>query len=67
MSKILNVILLLLAVSATDVFAQTVSKPLGAGVFAPDFTLMDQNGRKVSLSDSKGKSPVLLVFYRGYW
>jgi peroxiredoxin len=34
---------------------------------APDFTLEDQNGNKVTLSDSRGKSPVVLVFYRGYW
>ena len=37
------------------------------GETAPDFTLDDQNRRKITLSESRGKSPVVLVFYRGYW
>ena len=41
--------------------------PVAVGETAPDFTLQDQNGRKVSLSQARGKSPVVLVFYRGYW
>ena len=43
------------------------SSPIGVGDLAADFVLTDQNGRKVTLSDSRGKSPVILVFYRGYW
>ena len=43
------------------------SIPIGVGDVAPDFTLADQNGHKVTLSDSRGKSSVVLVFYRGYW
>jgi peroxiredoxin len=34
---------------------------------APDFTLSDERGRKVTLSEARGKAPVVLVFYRGYW
>jgi peroxiredoxin Q/BCP len=30
---------------------------------APDFTLPDENGRSVKLSDYRGKSPVVLYFY----
>lgn len=41
------------------------TEPLKVGEVAPDFTLLDQNGKKVTLSDAK--NPVLLVFYRGYW
>lgn len=41
--------------------------PLGVGETAPDFTLEDQRGRKVALSDARAKGPVVLVFYRGYW
>ena len=37
------------------------------GDVAPDFTLEDQSTNKVTLSDARGKSPVVLVFYRGYW
>jgi hypothetical protein len=34
---------------------------------APEFTLPDSAGRTVSLADYRGRKPVLLVFYRGYW
>lgn len=34
---------------------------------APDFTLTDQNGNKVSLSDYRGKQHALIVFVRGDW
>jgi peroxiredoxin (alkyl hydroperoxide reductase subunit C) len=36
------------------------------GAPAPDFTLLDYNGRQVSLSDFQGKKHVLLVFNRGF-
>ena len=34
---------------------------------APDFTLPDASGKPVALADYRGKKPVVLVFYRGYW
>lgn len=34
---------------------------------APDFSAMDQNGKKVSLKEALEKGPVVLVFYRGQW
>ena len=34
---------------------------------APDFTLNDFNGRKISLSDYAGKKNVLVVFNRGFF
>lgn len=37
------------------------------GEAAPDFTLEDQDGKPVSLSDYQNKKTVVLVFYRGYW
>ena len=37
------------------------------GDAAPDFTLEDQDGKPVALSDYRGKKTVVLVFYRGYW
>lgn len=36
---------------------------LTAGVSAPDFTLLDQNGHAVTLSEFKTKHKVLLYFY----
>lgn len=41
-------------------------KEFVAGTEAPDFTLKNQDGRDVILSQLRG-TPVLLVFYRGYW
>ena len=43
------------------------TSPIAVGEVAPDFTLEDQGGRKVTLSEARGKQPVVLVFYRGYW
>ena len=40
---------------------------LRVGEAAPDFTLPDAGGRPVTLADYRGKKPVVLVFYRGYW
>lgn len=45
----------------------TRSIPIGVGDMAPEFSLEDQNGQKVKLSSARGKSSVVLVFYRGYW
>jgi len=60
-------LIIVVVVSATIAKTQIVPKPVGIGEAAPDFTLVDHHGTKVTLSDSKGKSPVVLVFYRGYW
>lgn len=56
------------AVLNLGIYAQTAksrTEPLNAGDTAPDFTLSDQNGKRVTLS--KAKKPAVLVFYRGYW
>ena len=47
--------------SATDL------KRVKVGESAPDFTLEDADGKKISLSDFRGKKNVVLVFYRGHW
>ena len=41
--------------------------PVGVGDTAPDFTLEDHTGRRRTLSAERGKRPVVVVFYRGYW
>jgi len=51
--------LLLPALHAADTPAPTVK----VGDMAPDFTLTDQTGKKVSLHDFKGKKNVALAFY----
>jgi len=34
---------------------------------APDFTLTDQEGRRITLGEECRKGPTLLLFYRGHW
>jgi peroxiredoxin len=45
------------------------SDPVGLkiGEKAPDFTVIDQNGKQVSLSETLKKGKVVLTFYRGAW
>jgi peroxiredoxin len=40
---------------------------IAIGDSAPDFTLKDQFGREVSLSQFKGKQHVVLLFYPLDW
>lgn len=41
------------------------TEPIKVGEQAPDFTLTDDAGTTITLS--KLKQSVVLVFYRGYW
>ncbi len=34
---------------------------------APDFTLEDTDGSKISLAEFRNNKKVVLVFYRGHW
>lgn len=55
-----------LCVFAVAAFAQTPQTPqtkLKVGDAAPDFTLTDTEGKKVTLSDFRGKKNVVLAFY----
>lgn len=70
--KVVTLLLFLLiavGLGNTDHSARWVQRtgPVAVGDIAPDFTLRDQNGNTLTLSDARGKSPVVLVFYRGYW
>ena len=73
-------VFLLIAIFAVLVTAQTKLGPkdeaplpasdltrINIGDEAPDFTLEDQDGKAVTLSNYRGKKSVVLVFYRGYW
>ena len=40
---------------------------LSVGERAPEFTLPNQRGEMVSLSDRLSRGPVVLNFYRGVW
>jgi cytochrome oxidase Cu insertion factor (SCO1/SenC/PrrC family) len=58
---------LLLATALAPGFAanseQTPQPKIKVGDMAPDFTLEDQNGNKVSLHEFRGKKNVALAFY----
>jgi cytochrome oxidase Cu insertion factor (SCO1/SenC/PrrC family) len=43
--------------------AANQTRTLKVGDMAPDFTLPDQNGKPVRLSDFHGKQNVILAFY----
>ncbi len=51
------------ASQAADKPGETPPPKIKVGDMAPDFTLQDQNGNKVSLHDFKGKKNVALAFY----
>ena len=56
--------MLLPTLRAADKPAETPPPPaVKVGDIAPDFTLTDQNGNKVSLHDFKGKQNVAVAFY----
>jgi hypothetical protein len=40
---------------------------LKVGAKAPDFALPNGDGKLVTLSEFTPRSPVVLVFYRGFW
>ena len=48
---------------AADKPAETPPPKIKVGDMAPDFTLQDQDGNKVSLHDFRGKKNVALAFY----
>ena len=48
---------------AADKPAEAPPPAVKVGDMAPDFTLTDQNGNKISLHDYKGKKNVALAFY----
>ena len=57
----------LMAADPSGAAAVKRGKPVAAGDVAPDFTLVDRDGRKHTLSAERRKRPVVLVFYRGHW
>jgi AhpC/TSA family len=76
--KIFGPILSLISLLVVDLFAYGVfyevwQMPASAGAprigeRAPEFTLPDQDGKSVALSDILGSSrAAVLIFYRGHW
>jgi hypothetical protein len=69
MALAVSVLMLTLGSYVNFVMARIPDEPtvLRLGERAPDFALTDAAARPVSLAGYRGKKPVLLVFYRGYW
>ena len=65
----LSALLLVLGGYFNFVLARVPNTPtaLKVGEPAPDFTLPDASGAPVSLAAFRERTPVVLVFYRGYW
>jgi hypothetical protein len=62
----------LLAFFSYEIFYVMKQVPLSAqaprvGEKAPEFSLPDQNGKQVALSDLLSPNGAVLIFYRGYW
>ena len=51
------------AIHAADKSESVPPPKIKVGDMAPDFTMEDQNGKKVSLKDFRGKKNVALAFY----
>jgi cytochrome oxidase Cu insertion factor (SCO1/SenC/PrrC family) len=47
--------------------APTDLERVRVGDTAPDFTLEDMNGQRITLSEIYSQKTVVLVFYRGQW
>jgi cytochrome oxidase Cu insertion factor (SCO1/SenC/PrrC family) len=54
---------LLPASYAANKASETPPPKIKVGDMAPDFTMQDQNGNKVSLHEFRGKKNVALAFY----
>jgi len=57
---------------AYEIFYALKQVPLSAqapriGEKAPEFTLPDQNGKQVALTDLLSPNGAVLIFYRGHW
>jgi hypothetical protein len=75
--------LILIAQVVVGAYAQSAQSPLAppktpaaapgtrltlkVGDKAPDFALPNGDGKLVTLSEYTQRSPVLLIFYRGFW
>jgi len=55
--------------AALGAFAQTTARTeaVKVGDTAPDFTLSDNSGKQITLSEAVKTAPVVLVFYRAAW
>jgi cytochrome oxidase Cu insertion factor (SCO1/SenC/PrrC family) len=65
MRRILTIGVLVCLLSIAAVAQRNKTDSLKVGEIAPEFSLVSDSGKTVSLSSIKG--PLLIVFYRAYW
>lgn len=65
LAKLRRSCLLLGVLVAGVLVGASAATPLEVGEKAPDFTLPGTTGEKISLSQFRGKKPVLIEFYVG--
>ena len=58
---------LILIIACGTATAQSPRSTLKVGDKAPDFALPNGDGKLVMLSEYTTRTPVVLVFYRGFW
>lgn len=65
MKKLISIGVLTLLLTAASVAQTAAPAPIAlkVGDSAPDFTLTDTTGKRVTLSEFRGKSNVVLAFY----
>lgn len=63
MKKAVFVVLGLVVLALAWLLKSNAATPLKEGHPAPDFSLPDQNGQTIKLSDFRGKKTVVLAFY----
>ena len=61
------IIITLVLIMAAVALAQTARTPLKVGDKAPEFALSNGDGKQVALSEYTARSPVVVIFYRGFW
>jgi peroxiredoxin len=64
MRKLLSIPLLIICL---QFFGQEKPEGLFINSKAPDFKSKDQNGNEIVLKDLRKKTPIVLIFYHGYW
>ncbi|MGI8812710.1 MAG: peroxiredoxin family protein [Pyrinomonadaceae bacterium] len=65
--KVFFTVALILSAAIGALAQSARTEAITVGDMAQDFTLSDNSGKKVTLSDAVKEAPVVLVFYRGYW
>jgi peroxiredoxin len=58
------IVLIIGVMFLSDVRSQ---EALSVGSLSPDFSAVDQNGKRVTLGKVLEQGPVVLIFYRGSW